>query len=351
MIVDRRQILTSPAALVPFVPSSLRAMAMDKADNAHDPVFLHDLGAKLDGLTDDSAALQRAVDICLAVNPARPLIVQGPCRVERSVLIDRPVDKTHGVFRVIGQGAKGGFVVAGNFALFDSNLDNPSAPLSEHVWFQSIRFEAIETAPKATCLSDKFLRVQFHDCEFERIRALNGKKYAQEWHFSRCIVRRWTGSFFSSHGGYHIISTGGKYQNGAGTVFEIADPKLSAAGCIGCAFHQDIAEANTGSFLKAAIVRGLSVSGLYWEGNYGPAIDMDTSAPNQGVSVSGCMFVPQDENKAIKDFFDIKWGFIEAGHSGGNYSSGRLHHHRAANAGSLVIAGDYAALQLTKHIT
>lgn len=346
MRIDRRSVLLSPAVALPLLSSSQEAGA-ERGGAMHDSVILRSYGAALDGTTDDSAALQRALDICLRGQPARPLIVDGPCRLERSVFIDRPVDSTRGVFRIIGQGGFGGFLAAGNFPLFDSRLVHPTAPLSEHIWFQNIRFEALAEAEKAIALSDKFLRVQFQDCEFERIRALLSTKYAQEWSFSRCIVKRWPGVFFSSHGGYHVTSTGSKYQNGSGTVFEIADPDLRDAGCVGCAFHQDITEANTGSFLRATIVQGLSIAGLYSEGNYGPTLDFDSSAPNRGINVSGSMFAPQDSNKLDSKFFDIRWGIIEAGHASGNFSTGRLHHHRGPTSSSLVVLGDYAKLQLT----
>ncbi len=349
--ITRRQILLSPVAALPVAPALQQIISAAQSVSTFEAVRLREFGAKLDGLSDDSDALQKAVDACLYGTPVRPLLVEGPCRVGRSILINRPVDQTRGVFRIIGQGSYGGFLVAGNFPLFDSNLSNISAPLSEYLWFQNIRFEALANAPNATTLSDAFLRVQFHHCEFEQIKALAGKKYAQEWKFSHCIVRRWPGAFFSSYGGYHITSTSTKYQNGGGNVFELADPKLRDAGCVGCAFHQDIVEASNGSFLKAAVVRGLSIAGLYSEGNYGPTLDLDNAAVNRGVSVTGAMFAPQEQRKADSDFFDIRWGRIEGGHAGGNFSSGRLHHHRSTSPSSLIVSGDYAALDLIRHET
>lgn len=344
MNVDRRSALLVPAAL-PLIGAA-RPPAAGASDNRYGALDIRHFGAKLDGTTDDSEALQRAIDACLRDGPARPLAINGPCRLERSAIIDRPVDKTRGVFRIVGGGRFGGFIAAGDFPMFDSRLVHPSAPLSEHIWFQNIRFEALPAANKAMVMTGKFLRVQFQDCEFERIRALATSIYAQEWHFSRCIVLRWPGVFFDSSGGYHVTSTASKYQNGSGHVFQIVDPDLKDAGCVGCAFHQDITEANAGSYLRAAIVQGLSVSGLYSEGNSGPTLDFEHNAPNRGISVTGCMFAPQTENKANPGFFEIRWGRIEAGHAGGNFTTGRLHHHRGTRPSALAVLGDYAELQL-----
>lgn len=346
--ISRRSLVLSSATGLALLPAGQGRLA-GKADPTDvGSLFLSQFGAALDGTTDDSGALQRAVDACLKASPAHSLIVDGPCRLERSVFIDRPVDRTRGVFRVIGAGPFGGFIGAGNFAIFDSRLSHATAPMSEHIWFKDIRFEAVATAPLAQAMSDKFLRVRFLDCEFERIRALAGSKYAQEWHFSRCLAQRWSGVFFLAYGGYHIVSNESKYQNGGGDVFRIVDPALQNAGCVGSSFHQDVAEANTGSFLKAAVVQGLSVAGLYSEGNHGPTLHFDNAAANRGISVTGCMFASKDENKARSDFFDILWGRIEAGHASGNYSTGRLHYHRAASPTALTISGDYAAMQLVK---
>jgi len=347
MSINRRLLLLSPAVTLPLL-STARGEAQGSSGSTRATMLLSSFGAKLDGIADDSAALQRAVDACLTSAPACPLVIDGVCRVERPVYIDRRVDRTRGVFRIIGSGAFGGFVVAGNFALFDSRLLHASQPTSEHIWFQSIRFERTPSAPLATALSDKFLRVQFHECEFEAIKVLNADRYAQEWHFSRCIAQRWPGAFFSSHGGYHIISQGGKYQNGGGAVFNIVDPTLNSAGCVGCSFHQDVTESNSGSFIRAAVVQGLSVAGLYSEGNHGPTLDFDNAAPNRGISVTGSMFARKDEDRGSSDLFDIRWGRIEAGHAAGNYSTGRLHLHRSSTDGELHIAGDFAILELVR---
>lgn len=345
MRLDRRLLLLSPATALPLVKAP-QGPARQTAANMSGSVALRSHGAALDGITNDSGALQLAVNECLQSTPARPLVVDGPCRLERPVFIDRPVDRTRGVFRIVGEGSFGGFLAAGNFPLFDSRLTHPTAPLSEHVWFENVRFEALAAARLAMALSDKFLRVQFHDCEFEGIKAVSGKRYAQEWQFSRCIAQRWSGPFFSSHGGYHVTSTGSKFQNGGGHVFEIVEPALQNAGCVGCSFHQNITEANAGAFLKAAIVQGLSIAGLYSEGNSGSTLDFDNAAPNRGISVSGSFFAPQDQNNARPDFFDILWGRIEAGFASGNFSTGQLHHHRAPTPSALTIQGDYAKLKL-----
>lgn len=344
MHVNRRSALLSPTLALPLISTS--GVSEETKSPLSGAVILRNVGARLDGATDDSKALQAAILLCLSQQPARPLIVDGPCYVGKTVFIDRMVDKMRGIFRIVGLGHFGGFIVAGDFPLFDSNLEHKTQPMSEHIWFENIRFEASMGAQSATVMSDRFLRIRFNHCEFEGIKVLSGKKYAQEWHFAGCLAQRWPGILFQSYGGYHIVSHNGKYQNGGGTVFEIFDPSLLGAGCVGCSFHQDVAESNTGSFLKAAVIQGLSISGLYSEGNEGPALDFDSRAPNRGISISGSMFSPKQEKKLDKQFFDIHWGRIEAGYASGNFSTARLHYCRKENARYLTVQGDYAAIVL-----
>lgn len=341
MKFDRRLAMFGPLAAL---PASISGNLSTELGGAPMPgsISIREFGAHLDGTSDDSGALQRALNECMKDNSARSLLIDGPCRIDRTVFLDRPVDQTRGVLRIRGSGSFGGFIVAGNFALFDSRLANGGAPVSEHVWFQDIRFEALARATTSSALSEKFLRIRFHDCEFEHIRALASTNYAQEWQFHRCAAHRWPGTFFSSRGGYHITSTGSTYRQGGGDVFEILDPTLQKAGCVGCSFHQDISESNSGSFLKAAVVRGLSIAGLYSEGNASPTLDFESSAANHGISVSGCMFAPQDRNKKNPDFFDVRWGYIEGGHASGNYSTGRLHRRDPRNPKEPIISGDFS---------
>jgi hypothetical protein len=89
------------------------------------------------------------------------------------------------------------------------------------------------------------------------------------------------------------------------------------------------------------LVQGLSIAGLYSEGNGGHTLSFGSKGPNRGVNVSGCFFAPQAGNKGLPDFFDIDWGRTIAGFSSGNTSLGGLHDNAMTGAG-FVSAGDHS---------
>lgn len=294
-------------------------------------------GAKCDGTTDDSDAMQRAIRECLASDPPIPLIVPGPCLVTRPINLDREVDKSSHYFRIFGLGPGAGFVTDRPITLFDSALRVAQDPRSAGFWFSNITFQGRH--PEATVASGKLLRVTFSHCEFSAIRCLETKLYAQEWAFFACYATRWGGTFFSSAGGYRVISSGSKYQFG-GAGFYIVDPTRQKAGCVGCSFLQDSYESNDGPFVTADQARALTVQSLYSEGNNNCVLDFSLKGPNRGIIISGCLFNARDINRAKASFAEIRWGVTVSGTSLSNVSEGRLHGDEQLKSGALTSIGD-----------
>lgn len=303
-------------------------------------------GAICDSVTDDSAAVQAAIDKCLESDPPLMLTITGRLRITRTLIIKRPVDRSKGRFRIVGAGGAPTFVTDRPIALFGAGGQVGKVPTSEFVMFENVRFEASDGDLRARVMTGEFLRVEFAGCDFHAIRCLDSAIFAQEWRFHRCVARYWKGSFFRAAGGYAIMSHGGKYQHGVGRVFEILDP-TGGSGCVGCSFHQDIVEASLGPFVDAALVQGLSIAGLYSEGNAGPTLRFGSKGPNRGVNISGCFFAPQETNKRLAGFFDIEWGQTVAGFSSGNTALGGLHDNAQAGPG-LASSGDHAEGRLHK---
>lgn len=333
--LGRRGLLTAALA-VPLGTASAACAAKAEPQTLIDPRLF---GAKCDGIADDSAAVQEAIDTCLSSDPPPMLVVTGPLRITRTLAIKRPVDKSKGRFRIVGTGGAAGFVTDRPIALFGAGGRVGRLPASEFVAFEDVRFEASDADLGARVMTGEFLRVEFAGCDFHAIRCVDSPIFAQEWRFYRCVARYWKGSFFRSRGGYNVVSHGGKYQHGSGRVFEIADPS-GGSGCVGCSFHQDIVEASLGPFLEASLVQGLSIAGLYSEGNAGPTLRFGSNGPNRGVNVSGCFFAPQDANKRRGDFFDIEWGRTVAGAASGNAALGGLHDNAQVGPG-FASSGDH----------
>lgn len=340
----RRGLLTA-ALIAPLGASGAACAARADAQSLIDPRLF---GAACDGVADDSATVQTAIDKCLEHDPPLMLVVTGRLRITRTLIIKRPVDRSKGRFRIVGVSGAPAFVTDRPIAMFGAGERVGKVPTSEFVAFENVRFEASHGDVGASVMTGEFLRVEFTSCDFHAIRCLDSPIFAQEWRFYRCVARYWKGSFFRAAGGYAIVSHGGKYQHGVGRVFEIFDP-TGGAGCVGCSFHQDIVEASLGPFLDASLVQGLSIAGLYSEGNGGPTLRFGSNGPNRGINVSGCFFAPQDANKRLDNFFDIEWGRTVAGFTSGNTALGGLHDNTQAEPG-LISSGDHTEGRLYRTV-
>lgn len=313
----------------------------------HNFVDATQFGAKCDGKTDDSAAIQKAINACISAHSPSPLLIRGPCRIDKSIIIDRPVDTSLDELVVVGLGRQAGFYLSRPITLFDSSLGGGSRPQSEYIRFENISFVSKNANGDAFVMSGKFLRVKFVKCHFYKIKCVESNIYTQEWRFENCIVRWWDGIFFKSAGGYNIVSHGTKYQNG-GSVFSITDKTARIAGCVGCSFIQDIYEGCTGEFLRANSVLGLSVAGLYAEGNAKSSLIFDGPGTNRGINISGSFFAPPEWTRDDQDFFEIRWGNTISGHSSGNYCTTKLHDDGYLSPGCLFSIGDYAEISLLR---
>ena len=296
-------------------------------------------GARCDGRSDDSDALEAALAAAARVPLPPPIMIPGPCRLDRSVRVRRPVDATKAVLRIVGSGPGAGFVSGLQRPMFVGELARDGSPGTEFLRFEAIRFEA--GIPSAgPVMSGDFLRIVFAFCEFIGIACLASDRYAQEWRFINCLARGWRGTFFRSAGGYGVTSTSSKYQFG-GAAFRIVDPTLLKSGCVGCSFVQDIFEGSTGPFLEFELGKGVAVTGLYSEANEKPTIMVGGHALSTGISVSGCFFGTREDNRAAPGFAEIHWNKVNGAVSSGNTALGRLHH-RDARAANLVSQGDHS---------
>lgn len=311
------------------------------------PVNVLDFGAVGDGVANDTAAVQAAIDFCLASTQARTLVIPSQCYLGSSLTIDRLVDTTTSEFRIVGMGPNAGFKVNGINAFTSTLAPVGGQPQSEYVTFEGIRFDGNANVA-SFAFTERFLRMRFLNCDFAGIRGLNATTFAQEWSFERCRVRNAPAAFFSSQGAYYVNSHGSKYQNNTGTIFAINHPTF-ATGVVGCSFVQDTVEANSVGWLRAGQIYGLLIAGIYSEKNdlsasSTPLINLSGAfgATNRGVSITGSQFDPTAANQANTNFYDIVWG-QGGGFSAGNNCLGNLHDNSATSQIDLVVNADAVA--------
>lgn len=329
---DRRNLLTVSLSAAAYSKQSA-AGQIDRPELV-DPRWF---GARCDGTTDDSAAVQAAVDACLKQGPTSAMMLSGPCAIARPIMIDRPVDASGGRLRIVGVGGNAGLRALKPMTMLQTRLTQGDAPASEFVSFEDLYFSAPRGAD-VSVLSGSFLRILFRGCDFEAVTLCASTTYLQEWTLEQCIAYRWRGTFVRAHGAFAFRSVGNKFQHGD-EVYRLDDP-TGHTGFAGCSLERDVVESCSGGYLRATFTRAVQVSGLYAEGNAGTLIALNEAQLGQNVTISNCLFVPQDQRRLDPTIFAIKWGHTQNGTSTGNWSGGSLHDDRQA-VGQVVSQGDY----------
>ena len=299
-------------------------------------VSVKDFGAVGDGVTDDTAAVQTAVDYCILNN--RDLLVDGLCYLASSVNIDRRVDNPlYDNFFTISSNSGGGFIVKSGIPMFSSSLTPitptypPDSPVTQLVRFQDIIFETNDAFLTQAFVLDanKFLRTWFVGCSFRKIKLLNAGspgQYVQSLYINNCNMRRWLGVFLNAQRGIFDF----KFEN---NICEAGENCLNLRSPVGCAVTNNVIEGMSDTAVTFDGAQALLISGNYFEGNTVQDI-ADASSGATGsktVTVVGNFFDP-----GVRVTPCINWGDTTLAVAAGNYMkapTGTLHN---LSAGSFV---------------
>ena len=315
---------TYAAPLSSYAPRTVEAKLAER-------VSVMDFGAKCDGVTDDSAAVTSAIAAVLSQAGApKTLFIPGTCLLKSPVILDRVVDglKNQSYFTIEG----GCFLIDYSGAMFTSTLTDPEMPQSSMVQFLNVTFESVTPELYAYVLDgEKFLRMQFLTCSFNKIRLLNANKYVQSIYVQSCNARRYYGNFITcTEGAYDVRIQGSAFEQ-AGPCASLTS-KANKAYVGGCNISNNLIEGiHTGPALTFDAVRGLALHGNYFEANAFEDIKMDTArnlsgeCVNMGVVITGSFSQPLESNNALPAFRAIRWGYCFGGKSNSNWSGGRMH--------------------------
>jgi len=278
------------ASIVTYDPPFTGGVATNVEAKLAQTVSVADFGAVCDGVTDDTAAVQAAVDYCASLDPYWPtLIIPGRCKLVSSVNIDRLVDSTKTEFRIVGEGPGAGFFGTGTITFFDSTIAMAvgplAAPVSEFVTFENLNFEASSVFDDCFVMSRKFLRIKFLNCFFWLTRCQESDTYVQTIYFVACNIRNTRNDFINSVGLYDVTFDSCIIESG-GTVVRSID---LVRGTNGLRFINNVIEGiGIGSVVVASGANAFDLIGNHLESNLSPEFNFFAGGPvNGSVNVVG----------------------------------------------------------------
>lgn len=258
-------------------------------------VNVKDFGAVCDGTTDDTVAIQAAIDYAIA-NNFESVEVPGMSRITQSIKIDRPITNyplpDSGKFFTIQSNNGGGFFYdtadGTNFNFISTRItQSGSDPVCQFVEFNGITFEVDQGGPSDGSYGlyvmdgNKFLRIRYHNCDFLKVKyvSVSGGKYIQTHYFDHCNIRDWAGDWFKSLvWNFDVkITTCMIEKNYGGSFVVMKSPQA-------CSIANNLIEAIQGTSIVLYSIKSITISGNYFEGN-GNDIDMESSDPNYGVTL------------------------------------------------------------------
>lgn len=317
------------------------------------PVDVRDFGAVCDGTTDDTAAVQAAIDYCLSfVSPqvnSQSLIpvlaITGMCRITSSLKIDRPENQT-GFFRIIGTGTVGGFLTTTNgITIFStnytgSNVSNPNlSQLTNQISFENITFSSPDSIVSYSIDLTKYVRTQVLGCFFSNI-LINpnpGNAYIQSCWIDNCFVRGTRGKAINTQDLYDVRVTNCLFES-------VSDICIYASGKVYAGvFSNNLSQSCGSIFFNCLYAYGVECNGNYIEANVGNFVKIDYA---QGVTVANNFVqtrTSSPNNTADPTYAEVWFGETDGAVGHSNFFTYNAYKITGTNRTADLGRGDYLA--------
>jgi hypothetical protein len=239
-------------------------------------VNVKDFGAKGDGVTDDTAAVQAAIDFCLSTT--LPLVngqslipqlrVSGMCRITAPLIIDRPLNQT-GFFRIIGDGVVGGFVATTATSIFSTSNAFYATQLSNQVSFENLTFQGVADGGTLLIYAidvHRYVRTQIKGCFFQIIRLCSGNspgQYVQSLYITNTFVRACPGKWMDVFAFLDVHVSNSLFEGILEEVF-FAGSDMNVFTLRDC-----VLEFNRSDVITTTLAQGVVIDGNYVEDNFG----------------------------------------------------------------------------------
>lgn len=317
---------------VGFIADSVDAVAISAQDKMRQFVSASDFGAVGDGVTDDTVALQKAINYCIGTPGSKtptPLLLTGKYLITASLNIDMPAGQPNfinGFFLIQGHGAGAGIYVNSAINMFSTTLTAaPTIPPAVNIQFENVTFTANSASLAAYVLDDKFINLRFISCIFQKIKCVNSTNQIFLYLFQNCSMLDWEGTWFSSY-----LST-----NGPTTIkflenwFFNGDTGIYLG--LGCPSF--VCSSNTFEGLQYSPIKidgsyGGVISGNHFENNCltGDSCNInvycDSPVSAYGMMIAGNYFNPTIPQRIDPTYFDIDARFAQGLSVQGNFTAG-----------------------------
>lgn len=242
-------------------------------------------GAVLDGVADDTAAVNRAVQYCKRKPKWTNLVIDGKALISgNGIVVDRLVDSTPSDWIVRGEGEEAGLYANTPTTFFTTTLSHPTVPQSEFVTLQDMALESSSIFVSVKVFSGMFLRTKAINCRFFILQYIVSDTYLQTHYILKCNVRNNYGYFLKGKGSYDCVYDDCVLENGYG-IFDSRDEVIGTNGfrCVNSVIE--------GQQVSSVLATGCN--GFVWAHNHvesNPANDLNLwagSMRNHSVSVYG----------------------------------------------------------------
>ena len=341
-----------------FTQAGTGAIQRTVENKLKDTVSVKDFGAVGNGTTDDTAAIQAAINYCLS--QATPLVngqslipvlkITGMCRITASLKIDRPEGQT-GFFRIMGDGVVGGFLTTAPITIISTNYvgSNVATPansvLSNQVSFENLTFASTDGTNQARAIDlTKFVRTQITGCFFSGI-GLNPNPtncYIQSCWIDNCFVRGVPTKWLDTVDAYDVRVTNSLFEVVSDTCIYISGKTYAGV------FNNNLSQSCGNLFFNTSYTYSCEITGNYIEANVGRFVKVDNA---YGLNV--CSNFVQTRtlspaNSADTTFFEIYIGESYGSEIHANYFTARGVQVEGTSKITLVTESNYAATQLLK---